>query len=115
LPLLIIPSDSTGTSTVPHHLPEALHPDGSSEPSTTVDDEELDWKSAASATAKLLLRWARDSADAFGPLKSVTGSLCFILENYEVSPLCAMLSTILTSPLANGSKQAGNKIIGFPD
>jgi hypothetical protein len=25
-----------------------------------------------------------ESADAFGPLKSVAGGLCFILENYEV-------------------------------
>ena len=42
------------------------------------------WKSTAFATAKLLLRGVRDSADAFGPLKSVAGGLCFILENCEV-------------------------------
>ena len=40
-----------------------------------------------SATAKLLLRGVRDTADAFGPLKSVAGGLCFILENYEVFPV----------------------------
>ena len=28
----------------------------------------------------------RDSADAFGPLKSVANGLCFVLENYEVQP-----------------------------
>ena len=37
-----------------------------------------------SASVKLLLQGVRDSADAFGPLKSVAGGLCFILENYEV-------------------------------
>ena len=43
-----------------------------------------DRKSTAFATAKLLLRGVRDSADAFGPLKSVVGGLCFILDNCEV-------------------------------
>ena len=42
------------------------------------------WKSTASATAKLFLHAVKDSADAFPPLKSVAGSLCFILDNYEV-------------------------------
>ena len=42
------------------------------------------WKTTVSATAKLLLCTVRDSADAFPPLKSVAGGLCFILENYEV-------------------------------
>ena len=45
------------------------------------------WKSTAFATAGLFLRGVRDSADAFGPLKSVAGGLCFILENSEVRPL----------------------------
>jgi len=47
-------------------------------------ENKSDWKSTASASAKLLLRGVRDSADAFGPLKSVAGGLCFILENCEV-------------------------------
>ena len=42
------------------------------------------WKSTASSSAKLVLRAVRDSADAFSPLKSVAGGLCFILENCEV-------------------------------
>jgi hypothetical protein len=50
------------------------------------DENKSNWKSTASATAKLLLRGVRDSADAFGPLKSVAGGLCFILENCEVRP-----------------------------
>ena len=48
------------------------------------DENRSDWKSTVSASAKLLLRGVRDSADAFGPLKSIAGGLCFILENYEV-------------------------------
>ena len=43
-----------------------------------------DWESTPSSSAKLALRAVRDSADAFGPLKSVAGALCFILENCEV-------------------------------
>ena len=84
LPLLNVPSDNTGTFTAPYHPPEALCPDKSAEPSAAVGNDKLDWGSTASSTAKLLLRWARDSADAFGPLKSVAGSLCFILQNFEV-------------------------------
>ena len=52
--------------------------------SPAVDENRPGWKSTASASAKLLLRGVRDTADAFGPLKSVAGGLCFILENYEV-------------------------------
>lgn len=47
-------------------------------------DRKSGWRSNVSATAKLLLCGVRDSADAFPPLKSVVGGLCFILENYEV-------------------------------
>ena len=53
-------------------------------PSATVDKNKPDWKSAASASAKLLLYGVRDSVDAFAPLKSVAGGLCFILGNCEV-------------------------------
>ena len=52
------------------------------------DEDGSDWKAMVSASAKLLLRGVRDSADAFGPLKSVAGGLCFILENYEVCFPC---------------------------
>jgi hypothetical protein len=51
------------------------------------DENRPDWKSTASSSAKLVLRAVRDSADAFGPLKSVAGGLCFILENCEVRRL----------------------------
>ena len=52
--------------------------------SDAADENRPDWKSTASSSAKLVLRAVRDSADAFGPLKSVAGGLCFILENCEV-------------------------------
>jgi len=53
-------------------------------PGATADENKSDWKSTASASAKLLLRGVRDSADAFPPLKSVAGGLYFILNNCEV-------------------------------
>jgi hypothetical protein len=83
---LIIPSDTTDTSTIPDHAPKVLRPDESAEPSAAADTKKSNWKSTASATAKLLLRGVRDSADAFGPLKSVASGLCFVLENCEVQP-----------------------------
>jgi len=54
------------------------------EPSAAPDKNRPDWGSTASASTRLLLRGVRDSADAFPPLKSVAGGLCFILENCEV-------------------------------
>ena len=57
------------------------------EPAAVTDEKRSDWKSTAFATAKLLLRGVRDTADAFGPLKSVAGGLCFVLENCEVFPV----------------------------
>ena len=53
-------------------------------PSVAPDENNTGWRSTVSASAKLLLRRVRDSADAFGPLKSIAGGLCFILENGEV-------------------------------
>ena len=52
--------------------------------SATAEENRPGWKSTASSSAKLVLRAVRDSADAFGPLKSIAGGLCFILENCEV-------------------------------
>jgi hypothetical protein len=70
-------------------IPEILRPNESAEPSASAD-KKSNWKSTASATAKLLLRGVRDSADAFGPLKSVASGLCFVLENYEVQSLACI-------------------------
>ena len=52
--------------------------------SSATDENRPHWKSTASSSAKSVLRAVRDSADAFGQLKSVAGGLCFILENFEV-------------------------------
>jgi hypothetical protein len=67
-------------------IPGVLRPNERTEPTVTTEEKESGWKSTASATAKLLLCGVRDSADAFGPLKSVAGGLCFVLENCEVQP-----------------------------
>ena len=82
------------------------------EPSATPGENKSDWKSTASASAKLLLRGVRDSADAFGPLKSVTGGLCFILENCEVWFPPLTLPTTLMDAIAYGGKQASDRIPG---
>ena len=78
-------SDIAATSAVLDRVPKD-HPNESAEPDTAVDKKKSNWKSTMSTTAKLLLQGVRDSADAFGPLKSVAGGLCFILENCEVCP-----------------------------
>ena len=59
---------------VKHQLTGRKHP----------GERKSNWKTTAPASAKLLLRGVRDSTDAFGPLKSIAGGLCFILENCEV-------------------------------
>jgi hypothetical protein len=67
--------------------PGVLRSNESAEPGA-VANKKSNWQSTTSATAKLLLRGVRDSADAFGPLKSVASGLCFVLENCEVRPSC---------------------------
>ena len=81
---LIIPLHDVDTSTIPDRMAQDLHPNENAEPSATANEKESSWKSTALTTAKLLLCGVRDSADAFGPLKSIAGGLCFILENREV-------------------------------
>lgn len=78
---LIIISDNVGTTTVPD--PGAPHPSRSIGSGTSGGEDGLGWWSTASSEAKLL-RNVRDSTNAFGPLKSIAGDLCFILENCEV-------------------------------
>ena len=81
---LIVPSVETEPSAAPDQVPEGVGADKSAEPGPAPSEEQSNWRSTAVAAAKLLLRGVRDSADAFGPLRSVAGGLCFILENYEV-------------------------------
>ena len=81
-------------------------------PSAAGGESESDWTTTASASAKLLLRGVSSSSDAFGPLKSVAGGLCFILENCEVRLPPRLLSTTLTRPAAYEGEQGGNRIAG---
>ena len=76
--------------------------------SAAAEENRPGWKSTASSSAKLVLRAVRDSADAFGPLKSVAGGLCFILENCEVRcPTHRLSSVALTCPQrTKANKQA---------
>jgi len=80
---LIIPSDSVDTSVSLDRVTAVPRPDNSDERSVVADENKPGWESNGFTTAELL-RGVRDSADAFGPLKSFAGGLCFILENYEV-------------------------------
>jgi len=82
---LTIPSDNIDAPAIPDHGPDVVRPDESLEPGAAADEKEPSCKSAASATAELL-RGVRDSTSAFGPLRSIAGSLCLILDNYEVWP-----------------------------
>ena len=81
---LILLLDNANTPAVPDREQRDPCPDEDAEPSAATIEKKSSWKSTAFATAKLLLRGVRDSADAFGPLKSVAGGLCFILENFDV-------------------------------
>ena len=81
---LIILLDNADTHAIADRVQRDTHPDENAEPAAAANEKKPSWKSTAFATAKLLLRGVRDSADAFGPLKSVAGGLCFILENCEV-------------------------------
>ena len=81
---LIVPSDNVDTSAIPDRVTAVPRPNESAEQSAAADQKKPSWKSNAFSMAKLLLRGVNESADAFGPLKSVAGGLCFILDNYEV-------------------------------
>ena len=81
--VLIISPDNVGDSSVPTHVQEVPRP-VRSEPNPLNKGRFDRWKSTTSASAKLLLRGVSESADAFMPLKSVAGGLCFILDNCEV-------------------------------
>ena len=83
---LIVPSDNTEASAAPDQVPKVASPNESAKPGPATSEEKSNWMSTAVSTAKLLLRGVRDAADTFGPLKSVAGGLCFILDNHEVRP-----------------------------
>ena len=74
--------DNVDDSVVPDQVQDTLS-SGQGVPNPT-DEKKFKQGSAASATAKLILHGIKDSADAFPPLKSIVGGLCFILDNCEV-------------------------------
>ena len=76
--------DNAGTSATLDNMSEGVLSTKGAEPNAAVNENKRDWKSTAYETAKLLLRGVRDSADAFPPLKSAAGGLCFLLDNCEV-------------------------------
>jgi len=89
---LIVPLDDVDTFTVPDHVSEGLHPDGSVQPGVVADENK------PNRITSELLCGVRDSAGASGPLKSVAGCLCFILDSCEVwSPSRASDSKCLRS------------------
>ena len=105
------PTGNMGISTVSDRVPTPLHRDKSGEPGAAADEIGSNWKSTASATAKSFLRGVRDSSDAFSPLKSVAGCLCFILENCEVQSLSCMHYPTLTGALANEGGHTRNRVV----
>ena len=111
---LTIPLQNADASAVLDHAQKRPPPDGNTESEPVPNEKKSSWKATTFATAKLLLRGVRDSADAFGPLKSVAGGLCFILENCEVwlSPACAIVT--LTGTLANERERANDRVVGTP-
>ena len=103
------------TTPILDRAPKDQCPEVSTNPGAVPDEKGSNWKSTAFATAKLLLRGVRDGADAFGPLKSVAGGLCFILENCEVRPVMCILCMMLTSSSAYKGKHSSNRIAGTPN
>jgi hypothetical protein len=90
---------------------------GSSNPvvdSSAIDEKKSKLKSLASSGAKLILNGVKESADAFGPLKSVAGGLCFILDNCEVRPPPASAVHDAYRHPANEGEQAIDRIVGTP-
>ena len=82
---LIVPPDNADASAVSNCVSEIPRPYESVEPSTVADGVTSDGISTPSATVKLLCG-VRDSLNSFGPLRSLAGDLCLILENCKVWP-----------------------------
>ena len=61
-----------------------LEPSGPIVESGAIDENESNLLSLAFSGARFILNGVKESADAVGPLKSVAGSLCFILDNRQV-------------------------------
>ena len=112
-PCLITLPDNADTPAVPGRVQRDPRPDENAEPTAAANEKKSSWKPTALAAAKLLLRGVRDSADAFGPLKSVAGGLCFILENYEVRSSLRTPQGSYRHP-ANEGERTNDRIAGTP-
>ena len=108
---LIIPSHDADASAVPDHTRKPNY-DENAESNTMASEKKSSWKSTAHATAKLLLRGVRDSADVFGPLKFVVRGLCFILENCEIWYSLAHTVTTLTGAPTHERERADDRVVG---
>lgn len=84
--ILTVSSDEIDNYPIPDHIQEAL---------PAVGGGESNWKSIASAPAKLFFRLARDTLDVFPPFRSTVGVLCAILESIEVQSTSHPLLTCL--------------------
>ena len=80
-------------------------------PTAAADESASGWTTTATASAKLLLRGVSSSSDAFGPLKSVAGGLCFILENCEVRlpPTYVICDTHLSRSVRRRTRKRSNR------
>ena len=84
--LLTVSSGDTDSSPVHSHFKQ--DPSAGEREPDVVDESIYEsissWESTASATTKTFLDTVKESSDAFGPLKSLAGGLCFILDSCEV-------------------------------
>ena len=80
---LIIPSDEVDSPMPPHCVQEAPHPSKDVDLSPAKEENKSGWKSTVPPMVELL-HGVRDSANGFGPLKSVAKDLCLILESCSV-------------------------------
>ena len=81
-------------------LRKTRRPNEGIEPSAASDEKKSSWKPTTLVTAKLP-RAVRNSTDTFGPLKSVAGGICSILENYEARSSPRMYRNVCTHPGRN--------------
>ena len=104
LSLIGIP-DNADNSATPNPVQDALG-SGKGKPTTQ-------WTSVLSATAKLFLRGTKESADAFPPLKSVVGGLCFIVDSFEVCQLYSIHypQSLLVPQQTNANKKAVKSLV----
>ena len=110
---LTIPLRNIDASVVSDHAQKGLLPEENTK-SDAATNKKPSWKATTFATAKLLLRGVTDSADTFGPLRSVAGGLCFILENCEVWLSPARAIAALTGIPANERERADDRLVSTP-